>query len=308
MLAYTESAGALWVAMGLILGMFFCWQFIAPKIRQASEELEAATLSEFINKRFQDEAQRVQRLTSLIVTFYLALYITAGLIGMGNLFQTLFQIDYAMGIAICIFFMLLYTLIGGFIAVAWTDFFQAVFLLVALGIVVISVYKQTDLAFSFEGLLGPMTAPAAEQRNYWHHLITTLSWGLGYMGMPHILNKFMSISEKSHMHRAKWLGLTWQTFSLGLAFCIGELGHNFPMRHCQTTSSSSLKWSKQHSPFFLESFSARCSQQRFRQWTHRYGSIFSEISVVVLTSENKNRVGLHLAFSAIVALFAQDLS
>ena len=100
-------------------------------------------------------------------------------------------------------------------------------MLVALGIVVISVYKQTDLAFSFEGLLGPMTAPAAEQRNYWHYLITTLSWGLGYMGMPHILNKFAGISEKSHMHRAKWLGLTWQTLSLGLAFCIGRLGLQF---------------------------------------------------------------------------------
>ena len=134
----------LWVGIGLIVGMFCNWHFIAPKLRMATEKYDSNTLSTFFERRFGDKSGVIRYLSAIVIIFFLTYYLSAGLVATGRLFETLFAIDYYVGITIAIVIMVSYVFTGGFVSVAWTDFAQGIFLLAVIVIVPIAAIPPPD--------------------------------------------------------------------------------------------------------------------------------------------------------------------
>lgn len=219
-----------WTAIGLLVGMWLNWQFIAKKLRNATEKFDTYTLSSFFEKRFQDKTHIVRIATALIAIFFLTSYVAAGLIAMGGIFESIFGIDYYIGITVAAFVMLVYTFFGGFITVAWTDLFQALFLITMIVIVpifafntlphgmesIVQVAEQKGISLSFMPDLSIESVALA--------IFLILQWGLGYFGQPHILSKFMGINDPENMNKSKYLGMSWQFVALSAAAFVGLVG------------------------------------------------------------------------------------
>lgn len=218
-----------WIALGLLLGMFCNWHFIAPKLRVGTEQYQSYTLSTFFEKRFQDSSGMIRLLTAVMSIVFFACYLSAGLIAMGNLFDSLFGIDYYIGISVATLVVVIYTFAGGYITVAWTDLFQAIFLLLMIIIVPVAAYLQID------GLKAITNAASAKDislafvedpsfLSYISIIFLALGWGLGYFGQPHIITKFMGIKHAQDLYKSKYLGMSWQILALLAATAVGLVG------------------------------------------------------------------------------------
>jgi sodium/proline symporter len=222
-----------WVAVGLLLGMFLNWQFVAKKLRNATEDSDTYTLSSFFEKRFKDTTHIVRIATALMTIFFMTAYIAAGLIGLGGIFESLFGINFYVGISIAAMVMLIYTFFGGYITVAWTDLFQAVFLIAMIVLVPVTAYYTLDngyesiLQAANEKGISLSFIPDLSVESIMTIVFLVLSWGLGYFGQPHILTKFMGINDPENMNKSKYLGMTWQFIALSSAAAVGLIAIPF---------------------------------------------------------------------------------
>lgn len=220
---------SLWIALGLILGMFLNWQLIAEKLRTETEKYNSYTLSTYFERRFQDHTGFLRVLTALMAIVFLTIYLGAGLYAMGLLLVSLFGINPYLGLLIATCVIVSYTFLGGFITVAWTDFFQGVYLLIILLVTLACAYYSIEgwpaiqsVAVSKEISLSFL--PEASWPSFLTTLLLVLSWGLGYYGQPHIVTKFMGIKSPHEIRKSKYLGMAWQVVSLGAAAAIGLIG------------------------------------------------------------------------------------
>jgi sodium/proline symporter len=229
---FSSGVFGIWTAIGLISCMFLNWQLIAPKIRVATEQYHSLTFSSFFESRLGDTSGLIRLFSALILVTFYTIYISAGLTGMGDLLTSLFNINYAVAILIGILIVIPYVFTGGYTTLAWIDLFQGCFLLCV--IIVIPLYLLSGVG----GLSG------IKQSMDTHHLSTSLfpdfsgttimsiismalGWGIGYFGQPHIVTKFMGIKNVSEIPKAKWIGMTWMTLSLGAATLVGAVGIPF---------------------------------------------------------------------------------
>ncbi len=214
-----------WTAVGLVIGMYLNWEFIAPKLRTMTEQLQTPTFSSFFNKRFNDPSGLVAVVSALITLIFFTFYIASGLVGMGIVFESAFGMNYQTGIILALGAALLFTIVGGFIAVAWCNLFQGLFLLVM--IVMVPAYAFFKLPAGFASI-----AAGAAAKNVslsllpsWaalgNALILSLGWGLGYFGQPHILINFIGIDDVKKIKYAKYVGITWQIIVLLAAIFLG---------------------------------------------------------------------------------------
>ncbi len=219
-----------WTALSLIIGMYCTWTFIAPKLRTITEAYNCYTLSSYFAKRYGDPKSYIRISSALLLLLFMTYYLASGLIAIGFLFGSLFEMNYLVGITIAAVVMITYTFIGGFVSVAWADLFQGIFLLASIMIVPI-------LAISHIGGLHTI-ADAAAQANISLSLFSEnvsvkefffalFGWGLGYFGMPHILIKFMGIKKASDLKKARNLGITWQILALTSAVAVGLIAIAF---------------------------------------------------------------------------------
>jgi len=222
-----------WIAFGLLIGMFLNWQFVAKKLRQETEKYNSYTLSSYFESRFHDRSGLIRLLTATMALIFLTCYLSAGMIAMGRLFESVFGIDYYIGLTIAMLVVVFYTSFGGFTTIAWVDLFQALFLLVIIILVPILAYLQLP-----DGLNTVYQAAAVQeiplgffQRESIYSYMTTLflilGWGLGYFGMPHILTKFMGIKNPEEINKSKYLGMSWQIIALIGSVAIGLMGIGF---------------------------------------------------------------------------------
>lgn len=227
---YLHGMSQVWVAIGLFVGMFCNWQFVSKRLRVMTEKYDCCTLSSFFEKRFGDNVGIIRWLTALITVFFLAGYLAAGLTGMGVLFESVFQIDYAMGMTIAMGVVLIYTFLGGFVAVAWTDLFQGVFLLAMIFLVPFVAFLTLP-----NGIQSIYTAAENQTINlkliqdysfetWFTIVILTFGWGLGYFGQPHIVTKFMGIENPNELYKSKYVGLTWMFLVFIAAISVGLVG------------------------------------------------------------------------------------
>jgi solute:Na+ symporter, SSS family len=230
---FIRGMSQFWIAVGLLAGMFFNWQIISKKLRTLTEKYGCYTLSTFFEKRFHDNSGMIRILTACMSVIFLTSYLSAGLIGMGLLFESIFHIDYYIGLTIATLVVLIYTFVGGFITVAWTDLFQALFLLIVIIVVPITAYF--NLPNGWTSILESAQAQGISLKLI-HHLsgesvLTILflvfGWGLGYFGQPHIITKFMGIKKAEELNKSKYLGMTWMCITLAAAASVGLVGIAF---------------------------------------------------------------------------------
>jgi sodium/proline symporter len=223
-----------WAAIGLTVFMFLNWHFIAPKIRTVTEQTNSLTLSSYFENRFGDTSGSIRIVSAVMSVLFFTVYISSGLVGMGVLVETLFDMNYLVGISIGLLVVMLYVFLGGYRTVAWIDLFQGFFLLgVIVFIPVLLIVKAGGVDPIIKGVaaknLSISLLPDFSAKTILDSLLIAAGWGLGYFGQPHIITKFMGIRKVSDMSKAKYLGISWQLIALIAATVVGLIGiYTFP--------------------------------------------------------------------------------
>lgn len=229
---YTYGLPACWSAIGLLICMYLTWQFVAPKLRTATEHYGALTLSSYFEKRFNDKSGVLRTVSASIALFFFTLYISAGIVALGRALHATFGFSYLTGITIGTLAVALYTLLGGFIAVAWNDFLQGSFVfLVMLFVPAYALYHIGGLDVITQAAhtqnIALTLLPDFSLTTLSTLLIPALGWGLGYFGQPHILVNFMGLDNPDNMHKAKRVGIAWQLITMSAAVLVGLVGIAF---------------------------------------------------------------------------------
>lgn len=231
-LIFTKGLFNAWLAIGLIIFMFLNWHFVAPRLRVLTERYNSLTLSSYFESRFADTSGLIRFFTALMQLVFYAFYITAGLVSMGLLINTLFGVNYHIAITCSVAIIVPYLFIGGYRTLAWTDCFQAIFMLIVVLLTPLIALKYTH---GFAGVSKALSQsqltlslfPSSSFKTIVSLFFLSCSWGLGYFGQPHILTKYMGIKEVSDMRKSKYVGMSWQILTLGAATAIGLIGVAF---------------------------------------------------------------------------------
>lgn len=230
-IVYTKGLSIAWVHVGLITGMFLSWTYVAQALRSATEKLNALTLSSYFEKRFNDTSGLLRLVSASLCLLFFSFYISSGLVGMGLMFENVFGIDYHIGILVALLTTIAYTLIGGFIGVAWCDLFQGLFLLGMIVLVPTLAFQKigsSQMIFDVAKLKGiPLRFLPKTPTELYTSLMLAASWGLGYFGQPHILVNFMGIKSSDEIPKARNVGITWQFLTLGASLAVGLVGIAF---------------------------------------------------------------------------------
>lgn len=226
-LIFAHGLSNIWVAVGLVMFMFLTWHYIAPEIRIQTEQLNALTLSSFFEKKFKDTSNNIKIISGIFCLFFFIFYIAAGLVGIGRVFELAFNIDYHTGIIIGLTVSMLYTLLGGLLAIAWSDLFQGIFLLLCIIFVpTFATIKLGGFSHLYQAihLFGKEYTSVWPQEGFTATLFAILSWGIGYFGQPHILINFMGIDNPDNIKKSKIVGCSWQILALSAAIFVGIVG------------------------------------------------------------------------------------
>ena len=229
MLIFLMGLPHIWIALGLLIGMFLNWQFVAPKLRSMTENYNCYTLPSFFEKRFNDVSGKIRLISAVAMVIFLTHYLSAGLIAMGLLFESIFGLNYYFGLSLALLVVMIYTCAGGFTTVAWTDLFQGIFLLLMILLVPYMAFSeiggwQAIQDAAAKKSLSLSIFPNTETTSLLSIFSLSLGWGLGYFGMPHIITKFMGIKNVSEMSKSKWVGMSWQVITLSAAVLVGLIG------------------------------------------------------------------------------------
>lgn len=230
--AYTAGIQAGWIAVGLMLGTYVNWRFVAKRLRQYTQIAnDSLTLPDYLQNRFHERSQSLRIVSAVFIFIFFLIYTSSGFVAAGKLFTTVFGLPYFWSLLIGAFVVVFYTFLGGFMAVCWTDFFQgalmffAVLIVPIAGMVVLggpvatfgSLYNINAQLFNpFIDVAGKPLSVIA--------IVSFLAWGLGYFGQPHILVRFMAIRSSGEIKRATHIAMTWVVLSLAAAVVIGMVG------------------------------------------------------------------------------------
>jgi len=230
-LFFVDGFGALWVAVGCATGILFSWTFIAPRLRASTAADGSLTIPDYLENRFGNGRHSLRLVATLVVLFFYTLYVSAQVVAAGKVLETAFGLPVTAGMALGTGIIVLYTLLGGFLAVALTDVVQG--LLMVLTLVLLPVVGIITL-----GGFGPMgEAIAAVDPDLlrvsagrgghalWIGLVIgSLGIGLGYMGQPHLLTRFMAVRSHRQLRQGTGVALIWTSLSFWGAILVGAVG------------------------------------------------------------------------------------
>ena len=230
--AYLAGLNAGWIAIGISIGTWANWYFVAARLRQYTELAgNSLTLPEFLQNRYHDTSNLLRIVPAIFILIFFILYTSSGFVAAGKLFETVFGLPFQYAIFLGAGSVVFYTLIGGFLAVSRTDFIQGVMMFFAILLVptcaAISLggFGDTISAISAykESLFQPLTKPDGSSMGV-IELISLLAWGIGYFGQPHILVRFMAIRSTKEIPQATHIAMTWVVLSLAAAVAVGMVG------------------------------------------------------------------------------------
>ena len=236
-LAYaTGFSQAGWTAIGLILGTYLNWKIVAKRLRHYTEVADnAITVPDFFSNRFKDDKKILSSISAVMILIFFTVYTASGFAACGKLFNSLFGIDYHLAMIISAIVIIAYTMLGGFLAASTTDFIQSIIMTVALFIVLgFGVYVAGGMDNVIEnasGLAGYLSftqthdpTTGAAQPYTFLNIVSTVAWGLGYFGMPHILLRFMAIEDAEKLKTSRRVGTIWVIIAMGISVMIGVIG------------------------------------------------------------------------------------
>ncbi len=231
----TGVADAGWTAIGLAVGTYFNWLIVAKKLRNYSANIGAITVPDFFSRRYKEEKNILMALAAIVIIVFFVPYTASGFAACGKLFGTLFGVNYRVAMVISAIIIVGYTSLGGFNAASTTDFIQSIIMSIALVVVLVYGISQAggmgavvDNAKSLDGYLGmfstydPATGKAVDHSAL--TILSTMAWGLGYFGMPHILLRFMAIENPEKVKLSRRVATVWVVISMAIAVLIGIVG------------------------------------------------------------------------------------
>ena len=224
---FAAGMGEVWVAIGLAIGTLLNWLLIAPRLRIYTEKTDSLTLSTYFANRFRDPSGMLRVISALVVLGFFSIYAASCLITAGKLFPVLFNINYRTAVLIGSVVILVYTLLGGYLAVCWTDLVQGLLMVVALVAVPTAAYYGLGSTEPIKNALEARELSLSFFPAGTGYLVGTVSiisaavWGLGYFGQPHILSRFMSISDIRQLPKATATAMIWVVISLSAACMVG---------------------------------------------------------------------------------------
>ncbi len=261
-------ADAFWTAIGLALGTYLNWLIVSKRLRRYSIRANnSITLPDYFSNRFREEKKVIMSLSALFILIFFTVYAASCFVTCGKLFSTLFGAPYVLMMMVGAVFVLVYTILGGFLAESASDFMQAIVMVVALAIVVV-------LGVTHAGGMGAVVANAQAIPGFWDFfgmasptldeagnqlvvngapvfgeaadygvlkICSMLAWGLGYFGMPQVLLRFMAIRKEKELKMSRRIAIVWVLISLTVAVFIGVVGRNlYPIKHLTATDAENI--------------------------------------------------------------------
>lgn len=223
-----------WIAIGLTLGAYLNWKIVAGRLRVQTEHHDnALTLPDFFASRFEDRSKILRVISAVVILVFFTIYCASGIVAGARLFESTFGMSYETALWAGAAATIIYTFVGGFLAVSWTDTVQATLMIFALILtpvmVIIAVGGLSDS-------LAVIQAKSIENMDMLKNLnfvavISLLGWGLGYFGQPHILARFMAADSHHSIRSARRIGMTWMILCLGGAVAVGFFGIAYFQNH-----------------------------------------------------------------------------
>ena len=260
-------ADAFWTAFGLAVGTYLNWLVVSKRLRRYSIRANnAITLPEFFSNRFREKKKTILLIAAVFILIFFTVYASSCFVTCGKLFSTLFGTNYVSMMILGAVFVLLYTVLGGFLAESASDFMQAIVMIVALTvIVIISTISAGGIGqvvanageipgfLEFFGLATPSTVDGvqlveagkpvfgAASEYGLLSVCSIMAWGLGYFGMPQVLLRFMAIRKEGELKRSRRIAMIWVIISLGVAVFIGIVGRQlYPDTHLTASDAENI--------------------------------------------------------------------
>ena len=236
-LAYlTGICDPAWTAIGLAVGTYLNWLIVAKRIRRYTVLTDSITMPEFFSKRFGDDRNVLRGIAAVVIIVFFVPYTASGFAACGKLFSSLFGVDYVAAMVISGAVIVIYTALGGFLAASFTDLIQSIVMTAALVIVLcfgvataggLDAVMQNAMALPGYLSMGDKFDVAANAAVPYGALtiVSTMAWGLGYFGMPHILLRFMAIEDERKLKLSRRIATSWVVISMGVAIIIGVVGN-----------------------------------------------------------------------------------
>ena len=231
---FVAGLGEIWIGIGLAIGSYLAWLFVAKRLRVYSEKCgNALTIPEFFSNRFRDEKGYLRLVSSIVILVFFTFYVTSGFVSGGKVFVSIFgnDFDYHIAVLITASIIVVYTFLGGFKAVCWTDLVQALLMIFAIIIVPLAALGEINGGWSSMVDIVNSEVPHFTSL-FWDGgepmtfivLVSCLAWGLGYFGMPHIIVRYMAIKNPEEVKVARRVGTAWIVIALFGACLIGMIG------------------------------------------------------------------------------------
>ena len=224
---FVSGLSSSWIAIGLLIGALLNYILVAPRLRVYTERArDAITIPDYFEKRFEDNSRLLRVVSSIVIVVFFTLYTSSGVVAGGKLFESAFGLSYSLGLFITAGVVVLYTMLGGFMAVSITDFVQGCIMFIALVLVPLVAFTGvgggSEFVSTIEGIdpnllniFSGMTALG---------IISLMSWGLGYFGQPHIIVRFMAIRSVKDIATARNIGMSWMLVTIVGALAPGLVG------------------------------------------------------------------------------------
>ncbi|APX93919.1 sodium/proline symporter [Halomonas sp. 1513] len=241
---FVSGLGSAWIGIGLLVGAFFNWTLVAPRLREQTVHYgNAITIPAFLANRFPTRALSLRTVSAIVIVIFFAVYTASGLVAGGKLFESAFagiynfgdMSNYAMGVMITLGVVLIYTVVGGFLAVSMTDFVQGCIMMLALVIMpAVVLFGEGGGGF---GQASQTLNDVDPTLLSWTSGLTfigwlsAVTWGLGYFGQPHIIVRFMAIRSLKDVPVARNIGMGWMLISLIGAVSLGIFGRAYAIRN-----------------------------------------------------------------------------
>ncbi len=225
------GVSAFWIVVGEVLGVWLSWQFMAKKFKRMTDEYDSITIPDYLVSHFGSTTNLLRIVSATALSLFVVIYVSAQIDITGKTFESFLGLNYYTGIALGFGIVVLYIFSGGFLAVAWSDFFQGSLMFVGLLLLpvvaffsisgnesIISGLNEID-----PGLLNPWGAGGPTLMNLMS-VLGLLSIGIGFMGSPQVYVRFIAIRDESEVEKGKWVAVIYTLLTDTAAVCIGLLG------------------------------------------------------------------------------------
>ena len=228
-------ADATWTVIGLAVGTYLNWLIVARRLRSYSAKLGAITIPDFFSHRFGDKSGLIEGIAALIIIIFFVPYTASGFAACGKLFTNLFDMSYMGAMLISAAVIVGYCAMGGFLAASITSLIQSIVMTVALVVILIfgihaaggwtAVVENAKTVPGYLSLTANTSILSSTPGKYgFITIVSTMAWGLGYFGMPHILNHFMAIEDGEKLKISRRIGTVWVVISMSVAIIVGIVG------------------------------------------------------------------------------------